>query len=218
MKTENALRKPANFESLTFDDLLAFDAGRAYVAQQLGGEVTPVESFKSDRPMAESCGYDVFEDGSLWLHSNSQDEVWPDAVDFSRQMQFDGLYWEDFDGRSGLLIDRMDKDLLIHLFCDEDDAREFFEQAGGWSNVAEGVFPHVSGVIENVRAEIGKQAVNDARGHQEEFPGQPLIGDWDTAACSEAMRELRIPDELREPAAAHYTKVLHQTINAMRGR
>ena len=61
---------------------------------------------------------------------HAKDEVWPDAADFVREMQFTGLYWDDNDDRDGLLVDAMDRGLLVHLWG-EDDAREFFESAGG---------------------------------------------------------------------------------------
>lgn len=124
------IRKPANLGSSTFEDLFTIEAGQAYVAEQFGGSVDPVASFKSNRSNADACSYDLFDDGSLWFHSNAEDEVWADAGDFVREMQFTGLYWEDSDDRDGLLVDAMDRDLLVHLWG-EDDAREFFESAGG---------------------------------------------------------------------------------------
>jgi hypothetical protein len=124
------IRKPANWESNTFENLFTTEAGQAYVAEQFGGSVDPVASFQSNRANADACSYDLFEDGSLWFHSNSQDEVWADAADFVREMQFTGLHWDDSDDRNGLLVDAMDRDLLVHLWG-EDDAREFFESAGG---------------------------------------------------------------------------------------
>lgn len=122
--------KPANWESSTFEDLFTIEAGQAYVAEQLGGSVVPIATFHSNRANADACSYDLFDDGSLWFHSNAQDEVWADAVDFVREMRFDGLYWDECDDLDGLLVDEMDRDLLVHLW-DEDDAREFFEQCGG---------------------------------------------------------------------------------------
>jgi hypothetical protein len=40
------------------------------------------------------------------------------------------VYWEDTRDRDGFLVDAMDRNLLVHLWG-EDDAREFFESAGG---------------------------------------------------------------------------------------
>lgn len=124
------IRKPANWESNTFEDLFELEAGRAYVAEQLGGTVAPKETFRSSRCTSEVCSYDLFDDGSLWFHSNAEDEVWADAGDFVREMQFTGLYWDDSDDRDGLLVDAMDRGLLVHLWG-EDYAREFFESSGG---------------------------------------------------------------------------------------
>ena len=130
------IRKPANWESLTFEDLFETEAGQAYVADQLGGSVDPVAVFNSNRANADACSYELFEDGSIWFHSNSEGEVWSDAVDFVREMRFDGFYWNGGDDWEGTLVDAMDRDLLVHLFGD-DDAREFFEQSGGIVKVQE---------------------------------------------------------------------------------
>jgi hypothetical protein len=40
------------------------------------------------------------------------------------------VYWEDTRDRDGFLVDAMDRNLLVHLWG-EDDALEFFESAGG---------------------------------------------------------------------------------------
>jgi hypothetical protein len=124
------IRKPAAWENLTFEDLLSNEAGQAYVADQLGGNVDPVATFHSNRTGSDSCTYELFEDGSLWFVNSAQDEVWPDVSDFAIEMQFDGLYWDEFEGRDGLLVDAMDRGLLIHLYG-EDGALDFFERAGG---------------------------------------------------------------------------------------
>ena len=110
------IRKPAAWAKLPFEQLLAIEAGQAYVAEQLGGKVEPVATFRSSR--SSSCSYDVFEDGSLWFHSNGDDEVWEDASDLTREMEFGDLSWDE--------IDSMDRDLLVHL-VGEKDAKFFYE-------------------------------------------------------------------------------------------
>lgn len=122
------IRKPSNWGS--FDDLFTTEAGQAYVAAQFGGSIHPALTFRSDRANVDACSYDIFDDGSLWFHSNAEDEVWADAADFACQMRFDGVYWDDSDDRDGFLVDAMDRGLLVHLWG-EDEAREFFEQHGG---------------------------------------------------------------------------------------
>lgn len=125
------IRKPAALEDVPFEDLFCIQAGRAYIAEQLNGNIEPEKTFKSSRTGADACSYDLFEDGSLWFHSNAQDEVWADATDFINELCFSGLYWEDVEDRDDFLIDDMDKNLLIHLLEDENAARDFFEKAGG---------------------------------------------------------------------------------------
>jgi hypothetical protein len=124
------IRKPANWEESTFENLFSIDAGQAYVAQQLNGNVAPVARFVSSRTNADACSYDLFEDRSVWFHSNAQDEVWSDVADFVQQMDFTGTYWSDCDDRDGFMVDEMDRDLLVHLWG-EDEAREYFESHGG---------------------------------------------------------------------------------------
>lgn len=129
------IRKPADWESSTFDELLAIEAGQAYVANQLGGDVAPVATFNSSRANMDTASYELFSDNSLWFINNARDEVWSDAGDFAQQLDFDGVFWEDIPERDGLredgiLADEMDKKLLIHLWGEE-SAREFFERAGG---------------------------------------------------------------------------------------
>jgi hypothetical protein len=126
------IRKPAGWEGVPMDDLLQTDAGQAYIAEQLDGEVEPEFTFRSSRTNADACSYDLFEDGSLWFHSNAVDEVWPDAEDFIyEEMNFEGLYWEDCDQRDGFVVDKMDRELLIHVLGKE-EAKEFFERRGGF--------------------------------------------------------------------------------------
>lgn len=124
------IRKPANWESSSFEDLFTIEAGQAYVAEQFGGSVAPVKRFHSSRTNADACSYDLFDDGSIWYRNNAQDEVWADAVDFLRELRFDGLDWDEYDGSSNMIVDEMDRDLLVHLWG-EDEAREFFESGGG---------------------------------------------------------------------------------------
>ena len=122
------IRKPRGWERNTLDELVAVEAGQAYLAEQLGGTVEPGANFRSSRN--SQCGYDLFDDGSLWFHSNADDEVWVDARDFVDGMQFDGLSWSDSDATSRGEIDAMDRDLLLHLYGDV-LARKSFEQMGG---------------------------------------------------------------------------------------
>ncbi len=124
------IHKPAAWENTSFEDLLACQAGQAYVADQLRGHVDPEWTFRSDRTNSDPCSYDLFEDGSLWFHSNAEDEIWADANDFIQQFEFTGLYWDECENRDGLLVNSMDRELLIHLL-EEEEAREFFKRSGG---------------------------------------------------------------------------------------
>jgi hypothetical protein len=129
------IHKPADWESGTFEELLEIEAGQAYVANQLGGDVSPVAVFKSSRENMDTASYELFADNSLWFINNARDEVWSDAGDFAQQLDFDGVFWEDIPernelGNAGMLVDEMDKNLLIHLWGEE-LAKEFFERAGG---------------------------------------------------------------------------------------
>lgn len=110
------IRKPAEWQDTSFDELLDCQAGQAFVAAQLNGNVQPIASFRSSR--SSSCSYDVFGDGSLWFHSNAEDEVWADSSFFVMEMDFGEQAWDD--------IDSMDRDLLTHLYGEE-GAKEFFE-------------------------------------------------------------------------------------------
>jgi hypothetical protein len=130
MEMAQEIRKPANWENSTFEDLFTIEAGQAYIAEQFGGSVDSVKNFRSNRERSDACSYELFEDGSLWFHNNAQDEIWADVSDFVRELQFTGVYWEDTRDRDGFLVDAMDRNLLVHLWG-EDDAREFFESAGG---------------------------------------------------------------------------------------
>lgn len=122
--------KPAGWKS--FDDLFTCEAGRAYVAEQLGGSVEPAVTFQSDRKGHDSASYDVFDDGSIWVHSNAPDFVHSDASDWANEelISFGGLYWEDCENRDGLLVDSMDKSLMVYLWG-EDLAKDHFERNGG---------------------------------------------------------------------------------------
>lgn len=130
------IRKPAGWEHSSLDDLLELDAGRAYVAEQLDGLVSPDVTFHSSRKQSDSCSYQLFEDGSIWFSSNAQDEVYLQVHDFVEEMKFDGLSWEESDDHKCVLVDSMDRDLLYHLFG-EDGAREFFVKHGGIINHAD---------------------------------------------------------------------------------
>lgn len=126
------VRKPAAWENSTLEDLMTIEAGQAYVLEQFGSDaVKPEVTFRSSRTNQDAASYDVFEDGSLWLHNNAQDVVYHDVSDFViNELRFDGVHWEDTDDRDGMLVDDMDKNLLIYLW-DEERAREHFASAGG---------------------------------------------------------------------------------------
>jgi hypothetical protein len=124
------IRKPAAWMHLSFDELLGCEAGRAYVAEQLDGEIDEEFVFRSSKTNADACSYSLYSDESLWFHSNAEDEVWTDANDFILELGFTDAWWSDCDDRDGALVDDMDKGLLIHLLGEE-DAVDFFEARGG---------------------------------------------------------------------------------------
>lgn len=68
-----------------------------------------------------------------------------------------------------------------------------------------------------IMQEAVDQAVNDARGHQEEFPGQLVHGDWDSEAWQATCIEYRLDDDERDAAWPDYQDLLHSTVRAMVG-
>lgn len=67
------------------------------------------------------------------------------------------------------------------------------------------------------REMIVKQAALDAQGHQEEFPGQRIAGDWDSEAYQLAFSELGLDEDDRDAGWEVYSKALHSAVNAMVG-
>jgi hypothetical protein len=123
------IRKPAGWYANTLEELMACEAGQAYVVNQLGFELQPDEVFRSSH--SSECSYELFADGSLWCINGAEDIVVVDASDWAlTELQFDGLWWEDSDDRDGLMIDDMDRELIIHLWG-VDVARETFRDKGG---------------------------------------------------------------------------------------
>ena len=124
------LQTPAAYSS--FDDLLTCEAGVAYVVRQRGGDVTPEFRASSSRENCDSAEYEVFGDNSLLFTNNAEDVVAFDASDWANEnlTGFDGMRWSDDVDADGLVIDEMDKKLMIFLWGDE-AAIEHFERCGG---------------------------------------------------------------------------------------
>jgi hypothetical protein len=127
-----AVRKPASWVSESLDSLMSIEAGQAYVVRQFGGDVVAEFTAKSSRTNCDSAEYEVFADGSLLFTNNAEDVVHSDASDWANEnlTGFDRMRWSDEIDADGLVIDDMDKNLMIHLWG-EDVAREHFERNGG---------------------------------------------------------------------------------------
>ena len=124
---------PSGWRSL--DDLMAWEAGRAYVLRQLdrhSSAVQPDHEFHSSRTSGDPSCYWVYSDGSLWFVNNAEDDVWGYYRDFIENTLLDGLRfrkglcWNGHEYQASdyfadpWLIDDMDRQLLL-LYCDGDD-------------------------------------------------------------------------------------------------
>lgn len=86
--TTKTIRLPANWPDREAIAFLQLDAGRAYIADQDGLQISPAsEMWNADK----TAGYLVFPDGSLWFVNNAADEVWADVADFLVENQMDAL-------------------------------------------------------------------------------------------------------------------------------
>lgn len=82
---------PAGWRNDQMYDLLQFEAGQMYIANQIvlrsvAGGVQPVEVFSDDEH--PNCWHEVYSDGSLWVVNDGsvdgmvEDEVWSDYRDY----------------------------------------------------------------------------------------------------------------------------------------
>lgn len=81
---------PTGFETVA--SLLALDAGRAYAANRwVERDVDGAESIiapeatrtiQTAEPAHPDCYIDEFADGSIYVHSNADDEVWAELSDY----------------------------------------------------------------------------------------------------------------------------------------
>jgi hypothetical protein len=69
----------------------------------------------------------------------------------------------------------------------------------------------------SARENVLRQAINDARGFCEEFPGQTIqsSGDWDSAAYQESARELGLDQAERDALWPVYRDALHEAVQTM---
>jgi hypothetical protein len=63
---------------------------------------------------------------------------------------------------------------------------------------------------------ITQDALDAARGHQEEFPGEPLSGDWDVEAWTECRHGRQLTDEASEALWPVFQTTLKTAINLAR--
>lgn len=122
--------KPNNWEDSSYSDIFASLAGREFIAAQLREVTLPAQVFRSDRATGDSVYCELYVDDSLALHTNAGTDVWVNVLDYLYECRYDGQYWEDSEDRCGLLIDAMDRELLVHVFG-EVEARALFLLAGG---------------------------------------------------------------------------------------
>lgn len=126
------IHKPAAWEKNTLDELMETEAGQHYVLNQFGAadKVAPEHTFERSGS-GDYCAYLIFEDGSLYYVNNAEDVVHFSASDWVLEnlTGFSGTKWND-DGE-GMPIDDMDREMLMHIFEDEESAKEFFERNGG---------------------------------------------------------------------------------------
>ena len=109
------LHKPANLPECSWDDILAHEAGQAYLLQQLDPYSVAIQ-LHQDKALTNISGavcYMIYDDGSLWYNNPSSDEIWPAYTDFVQALidtiGCTGLSWNE--------IDKMDRDILVY-FCD----------------------------------------------------------------------------------------------------
>jgi len=133
---------PEAWNSVDMSDLMACEAGQAYVLDQLDPDsraIKPSHTFNSSRENSDAARYLVFDDGSMWFQNNASDEVWADFRDFVTDELVPGitaqpghpkLYWSDedaalFSDDEAWVLDDMDRGLLLHYTQqDEKSARE----------------------------------------------------------------------------------------------
>jgi len=62
------------------------------------------------------------------------------------------------------------------------------------------------------RDEVIGLAINDARIHQDEFPGEKIKGDWDSESFAESIKLTELADADLEEAWECYRKYLHLAV------